>query len=134
MAYFGGDGLTKNYRLVEYFVSEFYMRRPEELEHIISPTFIFKNGVKEDGNFAQYVEAVSAYLTDSEIKIDNISSEDDVGFIVSYRLKQMSNTAAYGQEIFGQAKIVIKNNLIELAEVGFESAVDQVVEFKRSES
>ncbi|PCI85139.1 MAG: hypothetical protein COB24_13950 [Hyphomicrobiales bacterium] len=122
--------MSKNYRLVEYFVSEFYRDKPQELEHIVSPTFVFKSPVSGELNFAQYVECVLSYFENSEINIDNISSKDDVGFVVDSTTELKNNTAAYGQKISNKVKIVVKNDLIEVVEYGFATLEAEIIEFK----
>lgn len=112
--------MSKNYRLVEYFVSEFYMERPEELGHIISPTFIFKNSIGVELNFAQYVAYLSSYLAVSEIKINGISSKNDINFLVDFTVKPMDNTTSDDQEISDKVEVIVENNFIKSVGVSFK--------------
>ncbi|MBL1241101.1 MAG: hypothetical protein COB13_004570 [OCS116 cluster bacterium] len=121
--------MSKNYRLVEYFVSEFYLNRPEDLEHIVSPDFIFKSRNRGANNFAQYVEIIRTSMEFTQIKIKKISSNDDVGFLVDFAVQTKQDTGSYGKEAPYKAKITVEDDLIKFAEVDVEITEAEIIKF-----
>lgn len=112
--------MSKNHRLVEYFVSEFYLDKTAELAHIVSPKFIFKTPFVDQKNFDEYVIHVHSHVKNSNVTIDHISSKDDSIFEVEFTLETLENTANYGKKVSNIMKIKIEDNLVQQAEIGYD--------------
>lgn len=127
----GGCGLTKSHRLVEYFISEFYRNKMEDLSHIVSPDFVYRSVIVSDLTYAEFCERMRLYIQNANVSVDDIHSEDDVVFIVNYTLEIISNTVEYGKKIADKMRITVADDKIIMVEVGYEATSDSIEAFKK---
>lgn len=121
--------MSKNYRLIEYFVSEFYWERLDELAHIVSPDFVYISPINGKMNFAQYTAHMKRYSVTATTKIDKITSDNDVDFVVYFTLTLINSTAKYGDKISDKMRFQVKDGLVVSAEVGYDQDQNKSDEF-----
>ena len=98
--------LSKNKKLVEYFLSEPYRREKENLLHIIAEDFVFRSTRFGAMDFDAYAEYAKKYYVEEVITIDWIQSKDDKNFGVAY-------TAVHeGKTIFGNLAVSVVDGKI----------------------
>lgn len=122
--------MSKNFRLVEYFLSEFYLSKPEDLEHIVSPDFYFQGSTRTKKNFAEYIEQVRLYTSNVNVKIDNIYTADDINFLVKFTFEIVGNTAKYGNKINDLVNITVEDGLIQSAIIAYDALHKNTDKFK----
>ena len=98
--------MSKNQRLVKYFLSEPYRREKEELVDIVSSDFVFRSTRFGSMDFRSYCKYAKKYYVEEVITFDWIQTKDDKNFGIAY-------TATHeGKTFFGNLEVSVMNDKI----------------------
>ena len=119
--------MTQSLRLVEYFTSEFYRDKTSVLEHIISPTFVYKLNSRPDENFQQY--AARRMLVDEKatVVLGKLETKDDINFKATYVV-----TNKHGESATGVVIIRVEKNLLQEVHVKSDLTDENYRMFEKS--
>lgn len=93
--------MSKNAKLVEYFLSEPFRNNKEGLRDVIAPNFVFKSARAGTMNFEKYCEYARTFYTEETVSLDWIQSVDDTNFGIAYTANDD------GKTIFGNLAVSV---------------------------
>lgn len=78
--------MSKNLRLINYFISEFYSNNTFDLSHVVSPHFQFFSHTHEIKTFVDYVMRMDLLSNCCQLDISTPETMDDVTFVTCFKM------------------------------------------------
>lgn len=103
--------MSKNLRLVDYFISEFYSNNIFDLSHIVSPYFEFFPHTHEIKTFVDYAVRMDLISRFCQLEISTLETIDDVTFTTCFKMVIPRNNAS---DLYttGINSFVVKDDLL----------------------
>ncbi|MBL1420935.1 MAG: hypothetical protein COC24_010550 [Alphaproteobacteria bacterium] len=121
--------MSKNLKVVEIFIAEFYKNSSAGMVDLTSPSFSFTQNSGAKQTLENFINRMRVINHSAKFKLFEPTSQDDTHFYSEFELKIPGKKSSFVKAL-GRTKFVVKDELLQALDISYHTTEKEYNEFQ----